>query len=291
MSAAPTADTPSDPTGGLIIATKMAYDWLREWGKTNKLYNSSGTGKFNRPPNKYSIPGISTSKYNYARRRYFRKWRRSKYIFNYFNLKYDFIVTVEFDSTIQGFVFKNGSNVISQDQIYCGFNMLAPFFNSYSGSKQSFQFLRNIFDQIKLNGVAVRYKPYTLTNVNNYIGDFKPNLLMTILTQNEYEQLNWSATDSQADINFLNERPYTKYGSFDDDMRIYRPFRFKKELKEDNENNNLFYYYMDITDQIGYAVLYFYMRFSQQLSTAPTTNMKFGELNYSLYFKFRHNSI
>jgi hypothetical protein len=218
---------------------------------------------------------------------------------NYFNYRADYIcdcfigpLSSEYQFYIQDVYIANNNGV------YNGLDIFKPVFNSsdYKLSVPGFASMNNVFDYIKCKGVSIKYMPFTqIRDVSTYT-DKRPNLVGNIMTQSEWDNVNGAyggAISSQGNVNDFIERPYAKIIYWQKEQNFYRKFPWNnKNYNSYVLDNNMFYKYIPLTNQLEDANLFFVMLNTSPVNTQmfndqTTKYGPFAQLRVRVYFRFK----
>lgn len=262
-------------------------NWWRTWWKTNRLFGKKKV---------WALANYNRKKYYYN-----RKFRRSKYLKNYFYYRFDCHLYLEIPEIEQTIQFKtNDNNPVGSTNDRFKFRPFYLFFAPVDhGTSSKWNQFKILFKYFKCNGILLEYKPYAITAPEETFGDQKPNLMFYILLRSELNKFldpaNATSVTSNGyfeGINSLKENPYVRIVSFDDRFRFYRPFPYKNVNTLANDEQ-MFYQFVDIDiSQDYYPDLIIGCYPTQPLPSLPQgSNLKFGDLDLSIYFTFKSNDI
>jgi hypothetical protein len=271
------------------IDTAVSYLWKYPWLGLVPNIISGIPNPFKRfTRTRYGIKN-EEQKRNYNRNSmiYYKKnkFKRYKWISNYYNYKRDYLLNV--------FVAEN-SNELNFHKIGTTY-MRATNYPTLEPENDNIKIFLGMFDDWRVCGMAFEYKPYQTVKTDPNTGNNQtPNLMFAILTGLEHESFGITQATDETKTRMV-DRPYTRIIAADDDLRMYRPFRINPRFNGDNNGtawgtDSIFHNWIPtkVTNKNWLYVVGFLMG---GYDSARTTKWNMGTMKITVYYKFRNSKI
>lgn len=261
-------------SGGLVGLSHLVpavYQKIKQ-GLTKTKYGITNEKKFGKKSKLY-------------RRRMFKRY---KWINNYYRYKLDFAINVFIPSNTNHIDMRVVGDTVEHSHQYD--TLLYP------PSTSHYTDLNNLFNEKKVCGISIIYKPYqiTKTDPDANTGNRTPNILIQILTGIEAKQNPLTALGpTDQDKQNMVDYPFSRLIAADDDLKMYRPFGFKKVYSGYNEQitDDILHRYVPSTTPGNESRLLIRTLLLPGFPNVRNTRWDLGTITCTLYIRFRNSKI